>query len=178
MSAIPLHLLHFTKQKQEQLPDLVQLFQTIEEPYEEYFDPEILQKGARQLASHTFCCYVLLKPNLRLLDFPEPYPSVFVPPWATRAIQADAALAYLEEKAEWLTIEIQLAVKGILGWGLLKKPTVAASQLIMQWYMERLYEGLRLLNDSVTPSEDDCANVKEVFALGENVLAAGMHQRT
>jgi hypothetical protein len=173
----PLKLLSFLKKKQAELTDLVAFFQT---PPPEghglhgYVNSEVLKKGAPQLASHTFCCYTLLRQHLRLLDlaYLTTIPNPQVPPWATRTTVADIGIALLEQEAPWLTTEIQLAVKGILKWNLLLQPTCAPEQLITQWYLEQLFSGLELLRDSaLEPTAEDEENVRGVFQEGENLLA-------
>jgi hypothetical protein len=188
MTQIPLHLFHFLKEKQDELPELAWLFQDVPEPYIDYLDASKLARGSKKLASHTFCCYVLLRPLLEEGVLEQAYlrifPSSILPPWATRAILADIGIALLEEKAEWLSVEIELAVKELLSQNPFRRmdeassrhpltqKSVAPEQLILQWYLERLFSGLELLHQADhTPTEDDMVHVKEVFELGENILA-------
>jgi hypothetical protein len=78
----------------------------------------------------------------------------------------------LEEQATWLSTEIQLAVRGILNWGLIAIPTAAPEQLITQWYLEQFFTGLELLrNSGMEPSAEDMEGVRQVFEQGENYLA-------
>jgi hypothetical protein len=175
--AIPLKLLSFLKRKHAELTDLVAFFQKAPPPdhgLHGYISPQTLEKGAAQLAFHTFCCYVLLKPHLALLDiaYLSTYPSSLIPPWATRATLTDIGIALLEEEAPWLSTEIKLAVRGILGWNLLLQPTCAPEQLITQWYLEQLFTGLELLRASaLEPTAEDVEGVRGVFEEGENLLA-------
>jgi hypothetical protein len=174
---IPLKIFAFLKKKQGDLPDLVAFFK--KPPSEDHglhgcLKPEILEQGAFQLASHTFCCYALLKPHLALLDlaYLTIFPSHNVPPWVTRSTLTDLGIALLEEQATWLSTEIQLAVRGILNWGLIAIPTAAPEQLITQWYLEQFFTGLELLrNAGMEPSAEDMEGVRQVFEEGENYLA-------
>ena len=174
---IPLKLIAFMKKKQEELPELLAFFQ--KPPPEDhglhgYINPQTLKKGSAQLTSHTFCCYVLLKPYLRLLDvaYLTTLPNPDVASWSTRTILTDVGIALLEEQAPWLTTEIGLAVKEILQWNLLLKSTCAPEQLITQWYLEKFFTALELLRDSaLEPTEDDKECVRGVFQEGENLLA-------
>jgi hypothetical protein len=174
---IPLKLITFIKKKQAELTELVEFFKR--PPPEGHglhgcLKPDILEKGAPQLASHTFCCYVLLQKYLPLLDlaylsFGTPSPGV--PAWATRSTLTDLGIALLEEQAPWLTTEIQLAVRGIVKWNLIAIQTVAPEQLITQWYLEQLFTGLELLRDAgLQPSLEDVEGVKHVFEEGEKLL--------
>lgn len=173
--AIPLKIIAFLKKKQEELPYLIQFFQT--PPAEDhglhgYINPEILKKGAFKLSFHTFCCYTLLKPHLALLDVAYLIPSAEQETWSTRVAVTDIGIALLEEQAPWLTTEISLVVKEIIQWNLLLNPTCAPEQLITQWYVEQLFGGLELLRDAGTkPSTEDMEAVRYVFEEGENLLA-------
>lgn len=175
--AVPFKLLAFLKRKQAELTELVAFFEKPPPPdhgLHGYINPQTLKKGAAQLAFHTYCCYVLLKPHLPLLDiaYLTVQPSSLIPPWATRATLTDIGIALLEGQAAWLSIEIKLAVRGILGWNLLLQPTCAPDQLIMQWYLEQLFTGLELLRASaLEPTAEDKEGVREVFEEGENLLA-------
>lgn len=174
---IPLKLIAFLKRKQAELAELVAFFEKpppADHGLHGYINPQTLKKGAAQLASHTFCCYVLLKPHLALLDiaYLSTYSSSLIPPWATRATLTDIGIGLLEEQAPWLSTEIKLAVRGILDWKLLLQPTCAPEQLIMQWYLEQLFTGLELLrNSALEPTEEDKEGVRHVFQEGENLLA-------
>jgi hypothetical protein len=173
--AIPLKVLAFLKAKQQELTDLVEFFK--KPPPEEhglhgYINPDVLARGAPQLASHTYCCYVLLRPHLALLDVARLLPMAQDDSWESQSILADLGIALLEESARWLSTEIKLAVRGIQGWNLLLKPTVAQEQLITQWYLEQLFTALEFLRDSqIEPNEADLEGVRGVFEEGENLIA-------
>ncbi len=168
----------FLKKKREDLNHLVRFFEqppSVDHGLHGYISPDVLKQGAFQLATHTFCCYALLKPHLALLD------TVYLLPkaegdrdmqWASRSILTDTGIALLEHQASWLTLEIELVIKEIVKWNLLLQDTCAPEQLITQWYIEQLFTGLELLRSSALEiTAEDMEGVRGMFDEGENCLA-------
>ena len=150
--------MNFVRRKQGELQDLVAFFKrplAHTDYVYGFINEELVLAQALQLASHTFCCYVLMREELE--SIPDTVP-------------ASLAIAYLEHRLSWLSLEIDLAIKGLFAKGIVAKPTLAPLQLIEQWYIGQFYAGLQLLKGSEV-SEDDELGVRDVFRCGSLLIS-------